>query len=191
MNIITSIDTGTRSIAPTRRQLITGAALAIGALIVRPSSALGGPGEGISHSAEAIHQEPTFTANRKRVYAALTNTQQFDKATQLTGVMQSAAMAKMKKPTDISQHVGGTFALFGGYITGRHIELVPDELIVQAWRTAAWGRAIYSIVRFELVEHGAGTQIKFDHTGFPSGDAEHLAAGWQANYWQPIEKLLA
>ena len=50
--------------------------------------------------------------------------------------MQSAAMAKMKKPTAIGEHAGGEFALFGGLIVGRHIELAPDELIVQAWRTA-------------------------------------------------------
>jgi activator of HSP90 ATPase len=173
------VNTATRtpSIAPTRRQLITGAALVMGGLIVRPNRAPAEPVEGISHSAESIHQEPTFTASRKRVYDALTDRRQFDQATQLTGVMQSAPMAKMKKPTEISQHVGGAFDLFGGYITGRHIELVPDELIVQAWRTAAWSRGIYSIVRFELIEQGAGTKIVFDHTGFPNGEAGHLAAG--------------
>jgi activator of HSP90 ATPase len=191
MNAKMSTAAGTPAIASSRRHLITGAALLIGGVLVRPCGASAEPGAGISHSAEAIHQEPSFTANRQRVYETLTDTRQFDKATQLTGVMQSPAMAKMKKPTDISGQVGGTFALFGGYITGRHIELVPGELIVQAWRTAAWSRGVYSIVRFELVEQGAGTMLRFDHTGFPAGEAEHLAAGWQANYWQPIEKLLA
>jgi activator of HSP90 ATPase len=181
----------TASITHTRRQFIGGAALLVGGLIVRPNGVLAQPEEGISRSAESIHQEPTFTASRNRVYEALTDTRQFDKATQLTGVMQSAPMAKMKKPTEISPHVGGEFVLFGGYITGRHIELVPNELIVQAWRTAAWSRGTYSIVRFELIEQGAGSKIVFDHTGFPNGEAGHLAAGWQANYWKPIEKLLA
>jgi activator of HSP90 ATPase len=186
--MIKSIKPGTR--APTRRQVITGGALALSSMIVRPERAFAETGESISHAADSIHQEPSFTASRKRVYEALTSTQQFDKATQLTGVMQSTAMAKMKRPTEIGQHPGGAFALFGGYIVGRHIELVPNELIVQAWRTAGWSRGIYSIVRFELIEQGPGTKILFDHTGFPNGEAEHLAAGWKANYWQPIEKLL-
>jgi activator of HSP90 ATPase len=179
-----------RLIVPTRRQLITGAALVIGGMIVRPNRAVAEQAEGISHSAASIHQESTFSASRKRVYEALTDTEQFDKSTQLTEVMRSTAMAKMKKPTAISQHVGGAFTLFGGYITGRHIELIPNELIVQAWRTAGWSRGIYSIVRFELIELGANTKIVFDHTGFPNDEAEHLAAGWQANYWQPLEKLV-
>jgi hypothetical protein len=46
-------------------------------------------------------------------------------------------MSKMQKPTAISPHVGGTFALFGGYIVGRHIELVPNELIARLGALAA------------------------------------------------------
>jgi hypothetical protein len=52
------------------------------------------------------------------------------------------------------------------------------------------GPGIYSIAKFELVEHGSGTKIVFDHTGFPIGDREHLAEGWKMNYWEPLEKFL-
>jgi hypothetical protein len=48
--------------------------------------------------------------------------------------------------------VGGAFTLFGGHITGRHIELVPDQRIVQAWRVVDWIPVVYSIVKFELTE---------------------------------------
>jgi activator of HSP90 ATPase len=145
--------------------------------------------DGVSHSAESIHQEPSFNAARQRVYEALTDTEQFDKVTQLSGVMKS--MSQIKKPTEISRQAGGAFALFGGYIVGRQIELVPNELIVQAWRAGGWDRGVYSIVRFEFTEQGAGTKILFDHTGFPSGQAEHLASGWRAQYWDPLEKFLS
>ena len=95
------------------------------------------------------------------------------------------------KPAEISREVGGPFSLFGGYITGRHVELVPNERIVQAWRAGAWPAGIYSIARFDLVEQGSGTRIVFDHTGFPEGAAESLASGWKAHYWEPMQKLLA
>jgi activator of HSP90 ATPase len=87
--------------------------------------------------------------------------------------------------------VGGAFSLFGGYIKGRHIELVPAVRIVQGWRAGSWNPGVYSIAKFELVEQGSGTKIVFDHTGFPKGTAEGLASGWKANYWQPLEKFLA
>jgi len=35
------------------------------------------------------------------------------------------------------------------------------------------------------------TKIIFDHTGFPQGKGEHLADGWKANYWEPLEKYLS
>jgi activator of HSP90 ATPase len=177
--------------APTRRQVISGGAIAVAGIVMHPLPVLADASDEVSHTAEAIHQERLFKASRKRIYEALTVTKQFDQVTQLTGVMQSGAMSKMQKPTAISPQVGGTFALFGGYIVGRHIELVPNDLIVQAWRVGSWDRGIYSIISFQLTEQGAGTKIIFDHAGFPKGQAEHLASGWQEHYWDPLEKFLS
>ena len=173
---------------PTRRQAIAGVAIAFGGLALDSTNAWAGTEEGISHTCETIHQEPVFTASRKRVYDALTDAKQFEKVIQLSGVMQT--MHLPDKPAEINREAGGAFNLFGGYITGRQVELVPDERIVQAWRTGGWGPGIYSIAKFELVEQGPGTKIIFDHTGFPQGEAEVLASGWKAHYWNPLEKLL-
>lgn len=175
----------------TRRRVLTGGLLTLGSLAFGSAPATADSSDGISHSAESIHQEPSFSTGRMRVYEALTTTEQFDQIIKLTGVMHSPAMAAMQKPTRISRHVGGTFALFGGYIVGRHLELVPGELIVQAWRVGSWGRGVYSMVRFELTAHGDGTIILFDHAAFPKGQAEHLASGWRENYWEPLAKFLA
>jgi activator of HSP90 ATPase len=174
---------------PTRRQAIAGVAIALGGLVLGSTKAWAGTEDGISHTADAIHQEPVFTASRKRVYDALTDAKQFDKVIQLSGAMQ--AMHLPDKPAEISREVGGAFKLFGGYIMGRQVELAPNERIVEAWRTGGWNPGVYSIARFELVEQGSGTKIIFDHTGFPQGEAEVLASGWKAHYWEPLEKLLA
>jgi activator of HSP90 ATPase len=173
---------------PTRRQALVGVAIAFGGLALGSGEARAGADEEISHTAEAIHQEPVFKASRKRVYEALTDAKQFDKVIQLSGVIQ--AMHLGDKPAEISREVGGAFVLFGGYITGRNVELVPNERIVQAWRTGGWPPGVYSIAKFELVEQGSATKIEFDHTGFPKGEAEVLASGWKAHYWEPLEKLL-
>ena len=173
----------------TRRQAIVGVAIACGGLALGSTEAWAGAEDGISHTAEAIHQEAVFTASRKRVYEALTDAKRFDRVIQFSGVMQS--MHLPDKPAEISGEVGGAFTLFGGYITGRHVELVPNQRIVQAWRTGGWAPGVYSIAKFELVEQGSGTKIGFDHGGFPKGEAEVLASGWKAHYWEPLAKLLA
>jgi uncharacterized protein YndB with AHSA1/START domain len=133
--------------------------------------------------------EPFFKASRKRVFQALTDAKQFDKVIQLGAAIKTMSLGN--KPTEISRDAGGTFTLFGGYVTGRHIELLPDERIVQAWRAGSWDPGVYSIAHFELTEQDSGTKLVFNHTGFPKGRGEHLATGWKINYWEPLEKFLA
>ena len=100
-------------------------------------------------------------------------------------------MSTGKKPVEMSSETGGGFSAFGGYVTGRQIELLPGERIVQIWRAGGWPAGAYSIARFEFSAEGSGTKIEFDHMGFPQGQAEHLLAGWKSNYWEPLAKFLA
>lgn len=146
--------------------------------------------EDISHNNEAIHMEVIFKASRKRVYEALTDAKQFDKVVMLSAAMK-AGMDSGSVASEITSEAGGAFSIFGGYIRGRFVELVPNERIIQAWRTGGWNPGVYSIAKFELIEQGAGTKLVFDHAGFPQGEAEHLDAGWKANYWEPLAKSLA
>jgi activator of HSP90 ATPase len=125
-----------------------------------------------------IHQEIIFNASSQQVYDALIDANQFKT---VTG----------GAPTEITAEAGGAFSLFGGMITGRNIELIPNERIVQAWRAANWTEGEYSIARFEIKEQGENTLVGFHHVGFPEGQAEHLAGGWKDNYWGPLEKYLA
>jgi activator of HSP90 ATPase len=126
----------------------------------------------------SIHQEVVFKASPDRVYEVLTNASLFSN-------MSGGA------PAEIAPEPGGAFSCFGGMIEGRNIELLTNQRVVQAWRVKSWGAGLYSIAKFELEEHGAGTRLVFDHTGFPEAQGEHLAAGWKSNYWEPLAKYLA
>ena len=172
----------------TRRRAIIGVAMTFGGLVLDRTEARAVVEEEISRTAESIHQNPFFKASRKRVYEALTDTEQFDKVIELSGAKKSMALGS--ESTKISGEVGGAFTIFGGHIIGRQIELKPNERIVQAWRVVDWRPGVYSIAMFELTEQGSGTRIVFDHTGFPKGLGEHLAAGWRGHYWEPLEKFL-
>ena len=174
----------------TRRQVISGGAAALGVLALGTDRALAADEEGILRAEEAIHQEPVFKASRKRVYEALTDANQFGKVVELSAAMKGGGIKVGAKMAEIGREPGAAFTLFGGYITGRQIELVPNERIVQVWRSGSWDPGAYSIARFVLVESGGETKIKFDHTGFPKGQAEHLAEGWRGNYWEPLAKVL-
>jgi activator of HSP90 ATPase len=124
-----------------------------------------------------IHQEVTFPAAPSRVYALLVDSRKFS---EMSGAPASGEGVE-----------GATFSAFGGHITGRQVELVPDTRVVQAWRAKTWPEGMYSIARFELRADGAGTKLVFDHDGFPEEMQEHLAKGWQANYWDKLTQHLA
>ena len=173
-----------------RRHWIMATAFAAGGLALRSKTAWADDDDhGLSHTAEAIHQEITFKERPKRIYEGLTDARQFQKICQLSEASKHVEVNS--KPAQINAQPGGEFTIFGGYIVGRQIELVPNQRIVQVWREPTWDPGVYSVVHFELSEQGAGTKLVFDHTGFPAGAGDHLAIGWKLNYWEPLEKVFA
>lgn len=164
----------------TKRRLV-GIAITVGALIAvheltAQQTAPEHPSTGAPPKSSTIHQEVDFRASPERLYEALLDTRQFS--------------AFSGRRADINRDVGGAFSLFGGHIVGRNLELVPHQRIVQAWRVVDWPEGVYSIVRFELKPQGSGTRLVFDHTGFPEELRDHLAAGWESNYWALLKQYL-
>jgi len=178
----------------TRRELVVGM-MSIGvraplALAAGETAAQAPASAGLSHAAESIHQEVTLQASCRQVYEALITAQRFDALTRLSDAV-TLLTAPGAQATAISQEVGGPFTLFGGYVTGRHLEMVPDQRLVQAWRAAGWPAGDYSVVKFALTPAAAQCRLVFDHRGFPQGQGASLAYGWRVHYWQPLAKLLA
>jgi activator of HSP90 ATPase len=121
-----------------------------------------------------IHQEVDFTVGAKDLYEALLDPSKF---TAFSG-----------RPAEIKGEVGGACSLFGGHIIARNLELVSNQRIVQAWRVVTWPEGVYSIARFDFKVQGSGTHLVFEHTGFPEGLHDHLAEGWEQNYWALLKK---
>ena len=128
-----------------------------------------------SKTLTSLHQEIELNAPPARVYEVLLSAKDF---------IAFSGMAAHVEPV-----AGRAFSLFGGQITGRNIELVPAQRIVQAWRSSSWDPGVYSVARFALTPHATGTSLVLDHTGFPPGTRDHLDAGWHSHYWEPLKKL--
>ena len=121
-----------------------------------------------------IHQEEDFGVAPELIYKTLLDAKEF------TAFTDGAA--------EIDPAPGGAFKLFDERIVGRHIELIPNQRVVQAWREPSWPEGVYSIVRFELRPRAPGTRIVFDHWGFPEENRAHLAIGWKNHYWDGMRK---
>lgn len=146
--------------------------------------------EGLSNSAASIHQQVDFPASCARVYRALTRAPEFDALTRLSDAV-TLVTAPGAKATAVSDRAGAPFTLFGGYITGRNLEVVPNRRLVQAWRAGSWDPGEYSVVRFELKPQGSHCIVALDQRGFPDKQGPSLAYGWRVHYWEPLGKLLS
>ena len=90
----------------------------------------------------------------------------------------------------ISRKVGGKFSVFGGWATGKNLELTADKKIVQSWRASDWQENVYSKVTFRLSKTKKGTKLSFIQTGVPSEMVRDITLGWKDYYWKPMKAFL-
>ncbi|WP_030443477.1 SRPBCC domain-containing protein [Actinoplanes subtropicus] len=119
-----------------------------------------------------IHRDVLIPAEPARVYQVLADAQALSALCGMSGVPAGEA--------------GEAFTAFDGHVTGRQIELVPGERIVQAWRFPVWASGTYSIVRFTLVLEGEGTRLSIDQDGVPEDWHEHVYTNWPTFYLDPL-----
>jgi uncharacterized protein YndB with AHSA1/START domain len=87
----------------------------------------------------------------------------------------------------MSDEVGADVSAWDGYITGRNLELVPGERIVQSWRTTEFeDEHTDSIVTILLRETEDGTLLTLEHSNVPDEYKSYEEGGWQSNYFEPM-----
>ena len=87
----------------------------------------------------------------------------------------------------MSDEVGADVSAWDGYITGRNLELVPGERIVQSWRTTEFDDEFEdSIVTIVLQETEDGTLLTLQHSDVPDEHKSYEEGGWQSNYFEPM-----
>jgi uncharacterized protein YndB with AHSA1/START domain len=92
----------------------------------------------------------------------------------------------------MSDEVGAEVVAWGGYITGRNLELVPGERIVQSWRTNRFtDQHEDSIVTVTLEEVAEGTLLTLVHSKVPADQTGYEQGGWQEHYFEPMKDYFA
>lgn len=125
----------------------------------------------------AIEQSVTFKATPEELYELFMDSA---KHTAATGA-----------PAKISRKVGGEWYAFERMIVGRNLALLPNRMIVQAWRSTAWKAAdpdSILVVHFERSPNGATVHLA--HVGVPRYDHKGVTQGWKKYYWEPWKEYL-
>jgi activator of HSP90 ATPase len=77
-----------------------------------------------------------------------------------------------------------------GHVVGTHIELVPNQRIVQAWRFPVWEPGTYSIVRFNYFPMTAA-RAQHEQHGEPDDWHDHIDTNWPSFYLTPLTNHFA
>jgi len=125
---------------------------------------------------KTIRQSVTFKASPRAVYEALMDSRRH--------AMFSGA------PARISRRPGGRFTVYGSYISGVNLELIPGRKIVQFWRSRGWPKYHYSTVTYALSRAKGGTRLAFTQEGVPDDDYKDKQQGWKTHYWQRMKTML-
>jgi activator of HSP90 ATPase len=95
-------------------------------------------------------------------------------------------------PAKISNKEGGSFSAYGGYITGKNLQLLKNKLIVQTWRAQDWKKdELDSTFIIALKPKGKDVVMQAVHANVPDKQAKGIDKGWHEFYWEPWKKYLA
>lgn len=86
-----------------------------------------------------------------------------------------------------SDKTGESFTAWDAYIEGKNIALVPNETIIQSWRTSEFiDNEEDSQIELTLEEVENGTKITLTHTNLPP-HGEQYKQGWEDHYFTPMK----
>ena len=120
----------------------------------------------------SIRQQTMINASPEQVYDVLAD------ASALSALSGKAGLP--------GRTAGEEFSAFDGNVTGRQIELVPGERLVQAWRFPVWEPGTYSVVCFTLTAEEGGTRLVIDQHGVPDDWHDHVNTNWPTFYLKPL-----
>jgi uncharacterized protein YndB with AHSA1/START domain len=92
----------------------------------------------------------------------------------------------------MSDELGAAISAWDGFISGRNLDLVPGERIVQSWRTTEFADEHEdSIVSVVLEEVDGGTLLTLVHANVPDEHTSYEQGGWQQYYFEPMQKYFS
>ena len=88
----------------------------------------------------------------------------------------------------VENRVGGSFAMFDGWVTGKVLKTTEHEL-AYTWKEEHWPAA--SQVYYVLKPDEAGTKVILRHTGLPNeAEVKNHKSGWADYVFDPLEDFI-
>jgi activator of HSP90 ATPase len=126
---------------------------------------------------KAIQQSVRFAATPETLFEMYVDSKKHSEAT--GGVAR------------VSRKTGGKFTAWNGQLRGRNLLVIPNRIVVQAWRATHWkATEPDSILVLRFSKAPGGGQIDMVHVNVPGHDHKGVSKGWPEYYWKPWKKYL-
>lgn len=83
-------------------------------------------------------------------------------------------------PAQMSTEPGSEFSLWEGDISGKNLEFIENEKVVQQWYFG--DQAEESIVTITIVRDRENSRVTVTHTNIPDDEFKDIAEGWREYY---------
>jgi uncharacterized protein YndB with AHSA1/START domain len=94
-------------------------------------------------------------------------------------------------PVTIAPRPGAPFKAFGGALSGTILQVVPNRLIVQSWRSTEFAkRDLDSTLVLSFFPEKGGARIELTHVNVADSDFAGVSEGWSKYYWIPWRAYL-
>ena len=91
----------------------------------------------------------------------------------------------------VEARAGAPFKAFGGALSGTILQVVPNKLIVQSWRSTHFPKSeIDSTLILSFWPDPAGGRIELTHVNVADSDFAGVSEGWSKYYWLPWRAYL-
>jgi uncharacterized protein YndB with AHSA1/START domain len=95
-------------------------------------------------------------------------------------------------PVKIAARAGAPFVAFAGALSGTILQVVPNRLIVQSWRSTHFAKHdLDSTLVLSFWPKGRAAQIDLTHVNITDSDFAGVSEGWSKYYWIPWRAYLA
>jgi hypothetical protein len=95
-------------------------------------------------------------------------------------------------PVAISVEPGSPFEAFNGALTGATLQIIPQRLVIQSWRSIKFndGDPVSTLI-LAFTPEGTNGRIDLVHLDVPAHNYQSVVEGWETHYWGPWRRYLA
>lgn len=128
------------------------------------------------YNTSSLHLEPTFNTTAEQLYLTFLDPQRIGAWTRSPPLIDP-----------LPAKVGSNFKLFGGSISGKFTQLIPNERIVQDWRLEDWKDGHYAKLDISLNQGTSETNMVVNFAGVPVGEEDRVRGNFEEYYIRSIK----